>query len=53
MTKHSKNLPSVFALSTLMLIFTCALVGVSKALTRSHRGKCQARGGGRGAENMV
>ena len=33
MTKHSRNLPSVFALSTLMLIFTCALVGVSKLLT--------------------
>ena len=39
MTKHSKNLPSVFALSTLMLLFTCALVGVSKLLTRSQRGK--------------
>ena len=37
MTKHSKNLPSVFALSTLMLIFTCVLVGVSKFITtRSH-----------------
>ena len=35
MTKHSRNLPSVFALSTLMLLFTCALVGVSKLLTRS------------------
>jgi len=34
MTKHSRNLPSVFALSTLMLLFTCALVGVSKFLTR-------------------
>ena len=33
MTKHSRNLPSVFALSTLMLIFTCGLVGVSKLLT--------------------
>jgi len=32
MTKHSRNLPSVFALSTLMLVFTCLLVGVSKAL---------------------
>ena len=30
MTKHSKNLPSVFALSTLMLIFTCVLAGISK-----------------------
>lgn len=33
MTKHSRNLPSVFALSTLMLIFTCALVGISKLIT--------------------
>ena len=30
MTKHSRNLPAVFALSTLMLIFTCILVGLSK-----------------------
>ncbi len=36
MTKHSKNLPAVFALSTLMLIFTCALVGISKFLTRGN-----------------
>jgi len=35
MTKHSRNLPSVFALSTLMLLFTCVLVGISKFLTRS------------------
>ena len=33
MTKHSKNLPAVFALSTLMLLFTCALVGLSKTIT--------------------
>lgn len=33
MTKHSKYLPSVFALSTLMLIFTSLLVGISKLLT--------------------
>ena len=33
MTKHSRNLPAVFALSTLMLLFTCALVAVSKLLT--------------------
>jgi len=33
MTKHSRNLPAVFALSTLMLIFTCVLVGLSKLLT--------------------
>ena len=37
MTKHSKNLPAVFALSTLMLFFTCALVGLSKLLTGFHR----------------
>jgi spermidine/putrescine transport system permease protein len=37
MTKHSRNLPAVFALSTLMLIFTCVLVGASKLITsRSH-----------------
>ncbi len=39
MTKHSRNLPSVFALSTLMLIFTCVLVGVSKFLTRETQAK--------------
>ena len=33
MTKHSRNLPSVFALSTLMLLFTCALVALSKLIT--------------------
>jgi spermidine/putrescine transport system permease protein len=33
MTKHSRNLPCVFALSTLMLVFTCVLVGISKVLT--------------------
>ncbi len=37
MTKHSRNLPSVFALSTLMLLFTCAMVGVSKLLTSGAR----------------
>jgi spermidine/putrescine transport system permease protein len=35
MTKHSKNLPSVFALSTLMLLFTCALAGLSKFMARA------------------
>ena len=39
MTKHSRNLPSVFALSTLMLIFTCALVGISKLLTMKSQPK--------------
>lgn len=37
MTKHSRSLPSVFALSTLMLVFTCALVGISKLLTANGR----------------
>ena len=37
MTKHSRNLPAVFALSTLMLVFTCALVAVSKILTGANR----------------
>jgi len=41
MTKHSRNMPSVFALSTLMLIFTCALVGLSKLIT----GRPQAKKG--------
>ena len=35
MTKHSKNLPSVSALSTLMLLFTCALAGLSKFMARA------------------
>ena len=39
MTKHSKNLPAVFALSTLMLLFTCALVGISKLLTGRNQAK--------------
>ena len=33
MTMHSRNLPSVFALSTLMLVFTCALTGISKLIS--------------------
>ena len=33
MTKHSRNLPAVFALSTLMLIFTCVLAGLSKLVS--------------------
>ena len=43
MTKHSKNLPSVFALSTLMLIFTCALVGLSKLLTGKNQAKLKGK----------
>ena len=39
MTKHSRNLPAVFALSTLMLIFTCGLVGISKLLTGKQQNK--------------
>ena len=33
MTKHSRNLPAVFVLSTLMLLFTCLLAGISKILS--------------------
>ena len=43
MTKHSRNLPSVFALSTLMLLFTCALVGISKLITSNSLPKAKAR----------
>lgn len=39
MTKHSRNLPSVFALSTLMLLFTCTLVGLSKLITARTQAK--------------
>jgi spermidine/putrescine transport system permease protein len=39
MTKHSRNLPAVFALSTLMLLFTCALVGLSKLISRDQQPK--------------
>ena len=43
MTKHSKNLPSVFALSTLMLLFTCTLVGLSKLLTAKNQSKLKGK----------
>ena len=43
MTKHSRNLPAVFALSTLMLIFTCALVGLSKFIARGQQQKTKGR----------
>ena len=43
MTKHSKNLPAVFALSTLMLLFTCALVGISKLLTAKNQAKLKGK----------
>ena len=33
MVKHSKNLPAVFALSTLMLLGTCALAALIRVLT--------------------
>ena len=39
MTKHSKNLPSVFALSTLMLVFTCVLAGLSKMISGAQQQK--------------
>ena len=35
MTKHSRNLPAVFALSTLMLIFTCVLTALSRLIGRA------------------
>lgn len=39
MVKHSKNLPTVFALSTLMLIGTCLLVGASKLIVNLRQKK--------------
>ena len=43
MTKHSRNLPSVFALSTLMLVFTCVLVGLSKLITSNGQAKLKVK----------
>ena len=43
MTKHSRNLPAVFALSTLMLLFTCALVGLSKLIARGQPQKTKKK----------
>ena len=43
MTKHSRNLPSVFALSTLMLVFTCVLVGLSKLITSKGQAKIRPK----------
>jgi len=43
MTKHSRNLPAVFALSTLMLLFTCVLVGLSKLVARGQQPRAKAR----------
>ena len=43
MTKHSRNLPSVFALSTLMLVFTCVLVGLSKLITSKGQSKLKPK----------
>ena len=43
MTKHSRNLPSVFALSTLMLVFTCVLVGLSKFITSKGQAKIKTK----------
>lgn len=43
MTKHSRNLPSVFALSTLMLIFTCTLMWVSKIITARIQPRTKAK----------
>lgn len=43
MTKHSRNLPSVFALSTLMLVFTCILAGLSKFISRKQPQKTKGK----------
>ena len=43
MTKHSRNLPAVFALSTLMLLFTCTLVGLSKLIARGQQPKVKGK----------
>ena len=43
MTKHSRNLPSVFALSTLMLVFTCVLFGLSKLITSKGQAKLKVK----------
>ena len=43
MTKHSRNLPAVFALSTLMLLFTCVLVGLSKLIARGQQPKTKGK----------
>ena len=43
MTKHSRNLPAVFALSTLMLIFTGALVGLSKLIAGRQQSKTKGK----------
>jgi len=43
MTKHSRNLPSVFALSTLMLLFTCTLVAISKFITGRSQPRLKAK----------
>ena len=42
MTKHSRNLPAVFVLSTVMLLFTCVLAGISKLLTDNQKTKRKA-----------
>jgi spermidine/putrescine transport system permease protein len=43
MTKHSRNLPAVFALSTLMLLFTCVLMGLSKLIVRKDNIKTKGK----------
>ena len=48
MVKHSKNLPAVFALSTIMLVFTCALVGLSKLVVRGQPQKPKEAKGTKG-----
>ena len=43
MVKHSRNLPAVFALSTIMLVFTCVLVGLSKLISRGQPQKTKGK----------
>lgn len=45
MVKHSRNLPAVFALSTIMLVFTCVLVGLSKLISRGQPQKTKGTKG--------
>lgn len=43
MIKHSRQMPVINALSTLMLVFTCLLVGISR-LVANHKGRRQLKG---------
>lgn len=43
MIKHSRQMPVINALSTLMLVFTCLLVGISRFVA-NHKGRRQLKG---------